>query len=211
MFLISFIQKQKLKPIIEKICEGRKEGETIEVQIKLKGYDYKKDVRFDTNVVLPYPKRKSERILVFGDALQEKAKELGCDFMSNSELEGKNKEKEKIKKKIAMKYHSFISIPAFNTIFEMKIFNRKKKPIHIVKNPADLPNFYKEIQRTVKFKLRKTCDLAFTIGYVGMDLEEIMSNFNTGIQGLIAVLKKGSKNLGNIYMKSCQGESVRVY
>ncbi|KAG0438668.1 60S ribosomal protein L1 [Dictyocoela muelleri] len=131
--------------------------------------------------------------------------------MSNSELEGKSKEKQKLKKKIAMKYDSFISIPAFNSIFEMKMFNRKRKPIYIVKNPTDLPLFYKDVERTVKFKLRKTCDLAFTIGYVGMKTDEILANYNAGIQGLVAVLKKGTKNLGGIFMKSCQGSSVKVY
>lgn len=197
--------------MIEKILSAGKDGETIEVQVKLKGYDYKKDVRFDTNVVLPFAKRKNEKILVFGDALEEKARQIGAPFMANADLEGKGKDRQKLKKKIAMKYDSFISVPAFNAVFEMKTFNRKRKPVYIVKNPADLPLFYKDVERMVKFKLRKTCDLAFTVGYVGMEADQVMANFNAGIQGLVAVLKKGSKNLGGIFMKSCQGESVKVY
>lgn len=180
--------------------------------MSLKGYDYKKDVRFDSNVVLPYPKRRAERILVVADkALETKAKELNLEYKPFEELEGKNKEKQTLKKKLALKYHSFISSPNFNSAFEVKIFNRKRKAVYVIRNPNDLQNFYNEVVKMVKFKLRKTNDLSFTVGYCEMSEEEIYSNLSTGLNFLSTLLKKGYKSLGGVVLKSCQGKPIRIY
>lgn len=178
----------------------------------LKVMTTKKDVRFDSNVVLPYKKRKSERILIIADkSLEPKAKELGLTYKSFEDVEGKNKEKQSVKKKLAMKYHSFISTPNFNSGFEVKIFNMKKKAMYVLKNPNDLQKFFEDVTRMVKFKLRKTNDLSFTIGYCEMKDEEILGNFNTGINFLCSILKKGHRSLGSVVLKSCQGKPIKIY
>lgn len=207
------MNKDKIITHIHSIKDGVKnKSETIEVQMSLKGYDYKKDVRFDGNVVLPFPKRKVERILVVADkALEPKAKELSFDFKTFEELEGKNKEKQILKKKLALKYHSFISSPSFNSAFEVKIFNRKRKAVYVLRNPNDLHNFYCDVVKMVKFKLRKTNDLSFTIGFCEMEDEEIYSNLSAGINFLVTLLKKGYKSLGGVVLKSCQGKPIKIY
>lgn len=209
----SFMSKEKVIEQIKAIKEKcKKSTETIEVQMCLKGYDYKKDVRFDSNVVLPYPKRRQEKILIIADKnLEGKASELGLEFKKFEEVEGNNKEKNTLKKKLAMKYHSFISTPAYNSAFSIKIFNRKRKPVFVIRNPDDLENFFNEVTRMVKFKLRKTNDLSFTIGFAEMSDEELFSNYITGINFLNTLLKKGVKSLGGIVLKSCQGQPIRLH
>lgn len=210
---MSLISKDKVMSGLADIKEHvKRKEETIEVQMLLKGYDYKKDVRFDSNVVLPHAKRLNEKILIIADrALEEKAKELGLEYKTFEEVEGKSKEKQKIKKKLAMQYHSFIASPNFNTAFEVKIFNRKKKPVYVLRNANDLESFYADVQRMVKFKLRKTNDLSFTIGHCGMDVSEIYENFNAGLGFLATLLKKGYRSVGGLVLKSCQGKPVRIY
>ncbi|KRH93529.1 60S ribosomal protein L10a [Pseudoloma neurophilia] len=195
---------------IKKQC--KRPTETLEVQMCLKGYDYKKDVRFDSNVVLPYPKRKHERILVIADKnLEPKAVELGVEFKKFEEVEGNNKEKNTLKKKLAMKYHSFISTPAYNSVFSIKIFNRKRKPVFIIRNPDELQKFYNDVTRMVKFKLKKTNDLSFTIGFAEMTDEELLANYMAGMNFLNTLLKKGVKSLGGVVLKSCQGKPIRLH
>ncbi|ELQ75563.1 60S ribosomal protein L10A, partial [Trachipleistophora hominis] len=81
----------------------------------------------------------------------------------------------------------------------------------VIRNPNDLQNFYNEVVRMVKFKLRKTNDISFTVGYCEMSDEEIYTNLNTGLNFLATLLKKGYKSLGGVVLKSCQGKPVRIY
>lgn len=207
------LNKEKILTHLQSLKDAAKSPiETIEVQMYLRGYDYKKDVRFDANVVLPYPKRHKEKILIVADkTLEEKAKNLGLEYKSFEEVEGNSKERNTLKKKLAMKYNSFISNPSYNSVFSVKIFNRKRKPVFVIRNPDDLSNFYNEVQRMVKFKLRKTNDLAFTIGFAEMDSEQLFANYQTGINFLSGVLKKGTKSLGGVVIKSCQGKPIRLH
>lgn len=209
----SFLNKEKVLEQLKTIKENcKRPTETVEVQMCLKGYDYKKDVRFDANVVLPYAKRKQERILIIADKnLEPKAAELGLEFKKFEEVEGNNKEKNTIKKKLAMKYHSFISTPAYNSVFSIKIFNRKRKPVFVIRNPEELDKFYNEVTRMVKFKLKKTNDLSFPIGYAEMSDDELFANYITGMNFLNVILKKGVKSLAGIVIKSCQGQPLRLY
>lgn len=209
----SFMSKEKVIEQIKEVkAKCKRPTETIEIQMCLKGYDYKKDVRFDSNVVLPHPKRKQEKILIIADKnLEAKAEELGLEYKKFEDVEGNNKERNTIKKKLAMKYHSFISTPAYNSVFSIKIFNRKRKPVFVIRNPEDLESFYNEVTRMVKFKLRKTNDMSFTIGYAEMSEEELFANYITGMNFLNTLLKKGIKSLGGIVVKSCQGEPIRLH
>lgn len=209
----TFMNREKVIEQIKTIkSDCKRPTETLEVQMCLKGYDYKKDVRFDANVVLPHPKRKQEKILIIADKnLAPKASELGLEFKTFADVEGNNKEKNTLKKKLAMKYNSYISTPAYNSVFSIKLFNRKRKPVFVIRNPDDLEKFYEEVTRSVKFKLRKTNDLSFTIGYAEMSDDEIFANYITGLNSLNTILKKGIKSLNTIVIKSCQGQPIRLH
>ncbi|EPR78462.1 60S ribosomal protein L10a [Spraguea lophii 42_110] len=209
---MNFYSREKIVPILSKMVEeAKKKSETIEVQMSLKGYDFKKDVRFDSNVVLPHQIKRYENITVIGDSnLKPIAEEAKVPFVLFSDIEGNSKERQKIKKKLAMKSDSYISTAGFNKYFEMKYFNKKRKPVLLLKNIAEFNNFYDEVKRTVKFKLRKTGDISFTIGHLEMEQEEVYQNLVVGLNHLNSILKKGLKSLGTVFIKSTQGKPTRI-
>lgn len=203
--ILEFLKELKTK--------SKRETETIEVQMSLKGYDYQKDVRFDENITLPYLKRKNEKILILADKnLEEKASKLGLNFIKFEDLkELKDNKKKNQRRKLIEKYDSFISVPNFNSVCPLKFFNQKRKPVYVLRNPDDLSNFYDEVTRMVKFKLKKACsDISYPIGYSGMSEEELYSNYITGMNSLNNILKKGLKSLRRIVIKSTQGEPIKL-
>ncbi|KAF7682936.1 60S ribosomal protein L1 [Astathelohania contejeani] len=203
----------KIQPLIDQILNDcKKPGETVEVQFTLKGYDFKKDVRFDSNCLLPYPKKKNSKVLIIANEdLALKAAELGLKYVKYEDVQGNTRDKKLLKNKLGIRHDAFIVPPDFNKAFEMRVFARKRKPHFIIKNPAELFKLYEEVLRTVKFKLRKTNTVAFTAGYNGMETEKIIENIITGIQHFVGLLKKGIGNVGSIHFKTTQGKSVRLY
>ncbi|TBU02987.1 ribosomal protein L10 [Hamiltosporidium tvaerminnensis] len=188
------------------------EEDTFEVQIALKGYDYNKDVRFDSNVVLPHPKRKNEKILIIADkTLEQKAVSLSLPFVNYESVQGASKERQKLKGKLCRRSHSLIAESTFNKAFEMRIINRKRKPLFIIKNVGDLQNFYNDVSKTVKFKLRKENTLSFPAGYAEMGSEKIVENVYLGLTHLLGLLKKGMRNIDSIFIKTAKGKPVKVH
>jgi large subunit ribosomal protein L10Ae len=163
--------------------------------------------------VLPYPKRKNERILVIADkALEEHATAHKLPYVVTFEaVQGTSKEKWSMKRELAKNHHSFISVATFNKAFEMRIIAAKRKPIYCIKNPAELKTFYEEITRTVKFKLRKTCDISFPVGYLEMPADQIIENIEVGLSFLVSLLKKGEQSISSLHLKSSKSKAVRIY
>lgn len=210
---MSFLNKEKLTQHLSKIIsETEKKEETVEVQISLKGYDLKKDVRFDGNVVLPYKKRETEKVVIIGDKkLEEEATALGLPFISFESVQGKTKDKVALKKKIAQNHHGVITLNTFNRFFEITYFNRKRTPFYFVKPNTDLKTLYDEIVRTVKFKLRNNTVLSFAAGTVELGEEKLSENIGIAVDFLITLLKKGVSNIDSISIKSTFSSAVKVY
>lgn len=202
---------------LESICataaeDARRKEETVEVQVCLKGYDLKRDKKFDGSVVLPFRKRKNERVLVVGDRdLEEMAREAGLPFVLFDDVAGKTKEKKTMKKKLAARNHSVITTSTFHKHFEIAFFNRKRTPFYIFDpNRGDLKNFHDEVLRTVKFKLRQTNVVSFPAGTLEMSPTEISQNIRAGLEFLFTLLKKGAQNIDTIFLKTTQGKPLRL-
>lgn len=184
----------------------------MEVQICLKGYDLKKDKKFDGSVVLPFVKRKEERIIVVGDSkLGEMASAAGIPFISFEDVSGKTKEKKILKKKIATKNHAIITTNVFHKHFEIFYFNRKRTPFYLIGPQTDLKTFYEEVSRTIKFKLRQTNVLSFPAGNFEMSTSEVSQNVQAGLNFLVTLLKKGTQNIDTVFLKSTQGKPLKLY
>ncbi|KAL0265694.1 UNVERIFIED_CONTAM: hypothetical protein PYX00_011408 [Menopon gallinae] len=202
---MSVYAMEKLESICTAAAEGAKrKQETLEVQVCLKGYDLKRDKKFDGSVVLPFQKRKNERVLVVGDKkLEEMAADAGLPFVSFDEVTGKTKDKKTMKKKLAAKHHAIITTSAFHKHFEIFFFNRKRTPFYIFDaNGGDLKKFYEEVARTVKFKLRQTNVVSFPAGTLDMSTAEISQNVQAGLEFLFTLLKKGAQNVDTIFLKT---------
>ncbi|KAM0673880.1 60S ribosomal protein L10A [Gurleya vavrai] len=202
--------KEKLVPLFQQATLP--ENKTIDCQITLKNYDFKKDVRFDSNVLLPHYNRKNPKILVLADKnLEQLCKDEKYEFVMLDDIQGAHAEKKKIKKKLAKKYNSFISIPAFNKAFEMRILACKNKPVYTIKSVNELKSVYDNVCRTVKFKLRKSVNLGFAVGSSEMSVEDLSENLSVAMNHLIGILKKGMQNIKSVYIKNNQGKAIKVF
>lgn len=210
---MSIYTMEKLESVCAAAAEdAKRKEETIEVQVCLKGYDLKRDKKFDGSVVLPFQKRKIERVLVVGDKnLEEMAKEAGLPFVHFDDVAGKTKEKKTMKKKLAEKHHAVITTSTFHKYFEIAYFNRKRTPFYIFDpNGGNLKKFYDEVLRTVRFKLRQTNVVSFPVGSLEMSPAEISQNARTGLEFLFTLLKKGAQNVDTIFLKTTQGKAHRL-
>lgn len=68
-----------------------------------------------------------------------------------------------------------------------------------------------ELQRTVKFQLKKVLCLGTAVGHVELTQEEIIANLTLAINTLIGLLKKGWQNVGSLHVKSSMGPAQRLY
>lgn len=215
----ALIDKSRISSIISEITSEK--PHTYEVQLTLKNYDFKKDIRFDSNCVLPFPKRTSEKILIIADkALETECIRLEIPKYSPTEsvsyvvfedVSGATKDKKKLKKKLAQTHHALISIPTFNKAFEMRIIGSKGTPMFTIKTPAELGNMINELKRTVKFKLKKSPNVFFPVGHTQMDPEQVTENIVTGLTQLVGLLKKGMQNVQSVVLKSTRSKGVKLY
>lgn len=199
--------------IVEEIPERKvAKGETVEVSIGIKGYDMARDKRFRGEVTLPYAKRATEKVLVLADTTLASVLE-GTDipFVLFDSYKGKTKADKVARKKLAKKYHSFISVASVYKVFEPAIFTGKKKPIYMIKNPNEIKNFYEDVKRKVALNLKPDLLMGFSIGTTKMSVDEISQNFATAMGALIGLLKKGMQNIRFVRLKSAQGKAVRYY
>ncbi|EJW04117.1 hypothetical protein EDEG_01597 [Edhazardia aedis USNM 41457] len=208
-----YVTKERLIPILDKAFETKKpRTQTIECQVTLKNYDFKKDVRFDSNCHLPFPKRAAERILVIADnSLVDICVANNLQYVLTDDIKGNTKDKIKMKKKLCKKYHAFIGLQTYSRFFEMRIFAAKNKPVYTIKSAGELLAMYKDVQNIVKFKLRKSVNMHFCCGHTEMEKEQVAENISTALLYLVGLLKKGMQNIDTIFIKNTQGSSIKLY
>ncbi|KAM0677700.1 60S ribosomal protein L10A [Binucleata daphniae] len=203
----TYFTKDKLLPLIAQTMD--KKSKTIDCQITIKNYDFKKDVRFDSNIALPHQNKKNPKVLVLATKeMEEVCKDLKYEYVLLESIGGK--EKTKMKKKLAKKYSAFISVPTFNKWFEMRILACKNKPVYTIKNITELQPQYENVIKTIKFKLRKSVNFGFAIGNSEQSVEELGENMSVAMNHFVSLLKKGMQNIQSVYVKNNQGKSVKV-
>lgn len=212
---MDLITKSKIIPIIEELksdCTSRKKKETFEIQVTIKGYDFQKDDRFNKSCELPNEKRFREKICVLGgdQLIEEEAKKLGIPFKHFNEITGNSKEKTREKKKLTLKYDGFIIHGRFNKHFNIKFVVQKRKNFFLIANVNELSSTIEKAKKTVQFKLRKNPDIGFPIGTTEMETEKIFENYEVGMNNLIGILKKGTKNLQVVTLKTNQSKPINL-
>lgn len=201
--------KEKVLPLISQTLN--KESKTIDCQITIKNYDFKKDIRFDSNISLPFETKQNPKILVLADKNMEiVCKQENLEYVLLEDLQGNTPEKKKMKKKFAKKYNAFISIPAFNKYFEMRILACKNRPVYTAKNASEVKELFESVKKMIKFKLRKSVNFGFALGNSNQSVDELSENFVVAMNHFVGLLKKGMQNIQSVYVKNNQGKAVKV-
>lgn len=194
--------------------DKRKFKQTIDLQIKLRNYDKKRDKPFSGTVKLPNETRANTKVCILGDhAHCEKAKALGIPYMTVEDMTKLNKNK-KLVKKLADKYHAFLAseslIKKIPRILGPGLSKAGKFPF--VLNPNDdIMKKVDDIKRTIKFQFKKEVCLGTAVGNVDMTEDQLFANITMAINYLVSLLKKGWQNIGTITIKTSMGTVQPLY
>jgi large subunit ribosomal protein L10Ae len=188
--------------------------ETIELQVRLKGYNIAKDKRFIGQIKLPNIVRPGLRIGILGDQVHcEQAKAIGVPAYDQATLTNFNKEKKTVKS-WAKKHHLFLASESI-----VKTLNRTLGPqfTKTGKFPAPIRSGDKvadavdEARKTIKFRLKKSVAFGVPVANVGMTSDQVYVNVMTAANYLVSLLKRQWQSVGAIWLKSTMGKHHKIY
>lgn len=205
--------KKAIKNVLSKKGE-RKFKETIEIQIKLRNYDAKKDKRFAGSIKLPNDIRAKHEVCILGDKQHcDEAKKLGLPFLDQEGMKKLNKQKKPVKK-FALKYRAFLAseslIKQIPRIMGPGLSKYGKFPTVLSPND-DMQKKVAELKKTVRFQFKKEITLASAVGHIDQTEEEVLQNVTTAINYFVSLLKKNWQNVGTIVLKSTMGSPQYIY
>lgn len=188
--------------------------QTVELQIKLRNYDPKKEKRFAGSFKLPNDIRKNHSVCILGDKGHcDKAKELNLPHMDQEGMKKLNKNKKAVKK-LAMQYRAFLAsdtlIKNIPRILGPGLSKAGKFPTVLAGND-DLVKKVQEIQKTVKFQFKKEICMGTAVGHVGLTEDELYQNINAALNYFVSLLKKGWQNIGSVVIKASMGSPQHLF
>jgi len=188
--------------------------QTIDLQIKLRNYDAKKDKRFAGSIKLPHDIRAKHEVCILGDKMHcDEAKKLGFAFMDQEAMKKLNKAKKPVKK-LALKYRAFLAseslIKQIPRILGPGLSKYGKFPTVLLPGD-DITKKVAELKKTVKFQFKKDVTLASAVGHTNLSEDEICQNVTTSINYFVSLLKKNWQNIGTISVKSTMGRPQYLY
>lgn len=189
--------------------------QTVDLQVRLKGYDPSKDRRFAGTVRLPNETRAKFTVCVLGDHADcEAAKAAGIPFRTVEDLKNMNRNK-KLVKKLANSYHAFLAsesmIKRIPRILGPGLSKAGKFPTVLGSNES-LEDKIKELHQTIKFQLKKEINLGTAVGHVNLTEDQLFHNISMALNFLVSLLKKNWQNIGSVTIKSSMGKNPqRIY
>merc|ERR1712216_1108016 len=124
-----------------------------------------------------------------------------------------NKNK-KLVKKLAKKYHAFLSSESVIKQIPRLLgpgLNKAGEFPTLVLQQEELSQKVDEVKATIKFQLKKVLCLNVAVGHCGMEQQEILDNTKLAINFLVSLLKKNWQNVKVLYLKSTMGKPHRLY
>jgi large subunit ribosomal protein L10Ae len=214
---MSKIPGEEMRKAVKNILAAKGDGkfvQTIDLQIKLRNYDAKKDKRFAGSIKLPHDIRHKHEVCVLGDKSHcDEAKKLGIAQMDQDGMKKLNKAKKPVKK-LATKYRAFLAseslIKQIPRILGPGLSKYGKFPTVLLPGD-DIAKKVAELKKTVKFQFKKEVTLASAVGHTNLTEDEIVQNINSSINYFVSLLKKNWQNIGTISIKSTHGKPQAVY
>ncbi|KAK8846052.1 60S ribosomal protein L10A [Tritrichomonas musculus] len=217
---MTHIHQDNLKTAIAEILKysnetkKRKFTETIELQIRLKGYNIAKDKRFIGSIKLPNIIRPGLRIGILGDKIHcEQAAAINVPNYDLTTLQNFNKEKKTIKY-WAKKHHLFLAsetvIKSLNKTLG-PAFNKTGKFPAPIRSSDKVADAVDEARKTVKFRLKKSIAFGVPVANVKMNQDQVYQNVMLATNYVVSLLKKQWQSIGAITLHSTMGKPHRVY
>ena len=208
--------KETIANILKYSKEEKKRGfvETIDLQIRLKGYNIAKDKRFIGSIKLPNVIRPNLRIGIMGDKVHcEEAAKINVPSYDLTTLQNFNKDKKTIKY-WAKKHHLFLASEALIKSLNRTLgpaFNKTGKFPAPIRSGDKVADAVDEARKTTKFRLKKSIAFGVPVANCGMTPEQVYQNVMLCCNYVASLLKKQWQSIGAIHLHSTMGKSHRIY
>ena len=208
--------KQTIADILDYSNKTKKRNftETIDLQIKLRGYNIAKDKRFIGSIKLPNVIRPGLRVGIMGDKIHcEEATAMNIPAYDLQTLTNFNKDKKTIKY-WAKKHHLFLASEGIIKVLNKTLgpsFNRTGKFPAPIRNGDKVANAVDEVLKTAKFRLKKSVAFGFAVANVTMTPTQVYQNVMLGCNYVASLLKKNWQSIGSIHLHPTMGKSHRIY
>jgi len=210
------------KTIITAIKEAKEKSkkrnftQSIELILNLKDIDMKSpEGRIQERIELPHPSpEKPNKICVIATGeLALKAKRAKADLViGNDELAGLAGRKKELRK-IANDYNFFMAeAPLMSRVGKTlgpALGPRGKMPVPVPPT-ADISGLIKRYRKMVFVRMRNQPVIRCRVGTESMKEEEIAENVQTVLKTIEGKLKRGTKNIKTVYLKTSMGTSVKI-
>jgi large subunit ribosomal protein L1 len=204
-----------VKEVKEK-SEKRKFNQTVELIVNLREIDMKSpEAKIQEVVELPHssPEKTNKICVIAQGELALKAKKAEADHViERAELESLAGKKKDLRK-VANDYDFFIAeaplMPLVGKTLGPVLGPRGKMPI-AVPPQVDIVSLMAKHRKTIVVRMRSQPIILCRVGVESMKEEELAENIQTVLRVLEGKLKRGTKNIKNLYIKTAMGAPVKV-
>ncbi|UCH02225.1 MAG: 50S ribosomal protein L1 [Candidatus Bathyarchaeota archaeon] len=209
------------KTIINAVIDAKKNtqkrnfNQSIDLIINLIGIDLKKpENRINELIELPYPPRKKTEIVVFANSeIALRAKDAGVEEVIGKEELDRLSNDKKSAKNLVRKTDYFIAeaslMPLVGRVFGPILGPRGKMPTPTPPT-ADINSVVKKHRRMTRVRVRDQLNSQCNVGTEDMPDNYVAENIQTIITRLEETLPKGSKNIGNVFVKTTMGPLTKI-
>lgn len=204
-----------IKEVKEK-SKKRNFTQSVELILNLKDIDMKSpEGRIQERIELPHPSpEKPNKICVIATGeLALKAKRAKADLViGKDELAGLAGRKKDLRK-IANEYNFFMAeaplMPRVGKTLGPALGPRGKMPVPVPPT-ADISDLIKRYRKMVFVRMRNQPVIRCRVGTESMKEEEIVENVQTVLKSIEGKLKRGTKNIKTVYLKTSMGKPVKI-
>jgi large subunit ribosomal protein L1 len=194
---------------------GKKFNQTVDLILNIKEVDMKSpEGKIQAVIELPHATTKPNKVLVVASGeLAMKARQSNADkVIERGDLEALAGKKKELRK-LANDYDVFISeapmMAMVGKTLGPVLGPRGKMPIPVPPN-ADIIELLKKHRKTVVVRMRAQPIIQVSVGSEAMSEDDLFDNVQAVLRFLEGKLKRGLKNVKNVYIKTSMGLPVKI-
>jgi large subunit ribosomal protein L1 len=194
---------------------GKKFNQSVDLILNIKEVDMKApEGKIQAVLELPHATGKPNKVVVVASGeLALKARQANADkVLERADLEGLSGKKKDLRK-LANDFDVLMAeaplMPLVGRIFGPVLGPRGKMPIPVPSN-ADIGALLEKQRKTVVVRMRAQPIIQVTVGAESMSEDDVFDNVQAILRFLEGKLKRGLKNVKNVYVKTSMGVPVKI-
>jgi len=199
---------------LRKVSPKSKFAQSVELVMKLRELDLKKsESRLNETIELPNPLGKTVKVCVLASGdLALRAKKEADLILTREDLEKITKDKKAVRK-LANDYDHFIAeaplMPLVGKTIGSVLGPRGKMPTPVPPT-APIEDLVKRHRKMIRVRVRDQPAIRCRVATEDMPDDKIIENVQAVYAGIEGKLERGSKNVGNLILKTTMGPPVNV-